>query len=313
MTRIVVAGAAGFMGSALVNELPGSVVSLKRSDVDLTDTEALTALLKPRDTIINAAGYADATDRSREGLERFQRSNVDAVRSIAEAAVKVGADHLIHISSVAAMGHVAGRGISEDHQLPARTDYAASKARAELVLRQFGGQLPITMLRPTSVFGEGRPLAAALCRVAARPLIPLPAGGRGLIPFTYIGNVVEAVRLTIGNERCIGKTFIVGDERSYTLREIMRAMADALDNAPRFVSIPTPAARLSVRSLEWVAQLMNRRAPIDRTRLETLTRSVEYSIVPFQRATGYVPPISLANAAARLAASHVNRESAGRR
>ena len=309
MTRIVIAGATGFIGSALLSELAGSVVPLKRSDVDLTDAETVAAFLKPRDTIINAAGYADATDRSRDGLGRFQRSNVDAVRCIAEAAVKVGADHLIHISSVAAMGQVLGRGITERHQLPTRTAYAASKARAELVLREFGGLLPITMLRPTSVFGEGRPLAAALCRVAARPLIPLPAGGQNLIPFTYIGNVVEAVRLTIGNERCIGKTFIVGDERSYTLREIIRAIADALGKPPRFVSIPIPAARMSVRSLEWVARLMNRRTPIDRSRLETLTTSVEYSIASFQRATGYVPPISLPIAAGRLAAWYLNLES----
>jgi nucleoside-diphosphate-sugar epimerase len=309
VTRVVIAGAGGFIGSTLVRDLGGAVVPLRRADADLTDTEAVAALLMPGDTVINAAGYTGMGERTQRGIERFERANVDTVRSIAEAAAQSGAAQLIHISSVAAMGRWSGRGITERDARSPQTAYATSKARAELELRAFGSRLAITTLRPTSVFGEGRPLAAALCRVASGRVIPLPRGGETLIPFTYVGNLVEAVRLAIGNQRCFGGTFIVGDERSYTLREIVEALAGALGNRPRFISIPTQVARVGVGIWELTCRLRARGSVVDRHRLDTLVTSVEYSIVHFQRATGYVPPVSLRDAAARLAAWYLGNGS----
>lgn len=307
--RVVVVGAGGFIGSTLTAGLTGPVLPLSRRDLDLVDPATIRLRLRPGDVVVNAAGYADATDQTLGGRERFQRSNVDAVRSLANASADTGVAHLVHISSVAAMGRWQGKGITESHLREPTTAYAQSKREAEVILAGYRDRLPVTILRPTSVFGEGRPLAAALCRVASRSVIPVPGGGRALIPFTHVGNLVEAVRLTIGNERCFGDTYIVGDERSYTLREILDALAAALGSHPRFVSIPTLVARMGVATSAMAGRLRNRRGAVDPGRLETLTTSVEYSIAAFHNATGYIPPVSLADAAARLAAWHLDSAS----
>lgn len=306
MSRVILFGGSGFIGGSIRAEIDG-VVTPSRAEVDLANAAAVRAFLRPGDVIINAAGYAAATDRSAGGWDRLRRENVHAVEVLSDEAARSGASQLIHISSVAAMGHREGTAVTEEMVVPPRSPYATSKRDAEAALAHRAARLPITILRPTSVFGEGRPLAVALCRIAGMPFVPLPGGGRALIPFTYVGNVATAVRLAIGNEACFGRTFIVGDETSYPLRDIVRGLAEGM-GASSMRSVPVPARLLRVASLAESLLSPRHRTPLlDRTRVDTLTRSVSYSIEAFQRATGYRPPIGMAQATERIGAWYRNR------
>ena len=302
MGRLVLFGAGGFVGSALRPALGEGAVTPPRSEVDLADPRSVEAFLEQGDVIVNAAGFASATDRSPEGLARLRRDNVDAVRNLAEAAASVGADRLVQISSVAAMGHREGLALTEGDMVEPRSPYGQSKRDAERVLADHADRLSITILRPTSVFGESRGLAQTLCRVAALPVVPLPAGGRALIPFTYVDNVAEAVRMAVQHEATRGGTFIVGDARSYPLRDIVMGLARG-EGAPGIRAVPVPRGLLAVAAAIERAARRGRGAPIlGGARIDTLTRSVSYSIDAFVRATGYRPPITMEEATARIGA-----------
>jgi len=310
MSRVVVFGGTGFIGSALRAGL-GDVVAPPRHEVDLAAGDTVRAFLRPGDVVVNAAGYARATDRSEAGLARLRRENVDAVKVLAQEAERAGARQLIHLSSVAAMGPVEGTAITEALATEPRSPYALSKRDAERALHAFADRLPITMLRPTSVFGEGRPLAILLCRIASLPMVPLPGGGSALVPFTYVGNVAAAVRAAIGHESCFGRTFIVGDAQSYPLREIVTGLARGQRKSPiRVVRVPRGLLRVAA-GIERAA-CGRRGAPIlDPTRIDTLTRSVGYSIDAFRRATGYEPPISMEEATMQIGAWYAGRRGDG--
>ncbi len=299
--RIVLFGGSGFIGRALRAGLSGEIVVPPRTQVDLLDAEALASFLRPGDAIVNATGYAAATDRSPGGRARFRRDNVDAVRSLADVAAERNASQLIHLSSVAAMGHRTGVNLDEAALARPRSPYGQSKRDAELILAE-PRPLPVTILRPTSVFGEGRGLASLLCRLASLPLVPLPGGGRAAIPFTYVGNVVESVRLAIGSAACHGRTFIVGDESSYRLSDIVAVLGRALrGRAGRPISVPTLTLR-AAGGLERAARRLVGGSPLlDAIRIETLTSSISYSIAAFQEATAYAPPVSMPEAATRIA------------
>ena len=301
-TRVVVIGGSGFVGSNLIRylEIP-DMAAPSEDEADLTVPESLRRVLSSGDIVINAAGYANATDRTEKGKALFQIVNVDGVRYLAEACVEAGVAQLVHISSVAAMGRWRGESITEDMMKPVTSPYAASKLAGERVLAEFADRFPITILRPTSVFGEGRGLAATLCSIISMGVVPLPDGGKARIPFTYIGNVAHAVKLAIRNERCFGRTFIVGDAESYPLREIVLALADAMKIKAKIISVPRVCAYTAVRCLETLARIRGSAPLLDRGRLETMTNSVSYSIAAFQAATGYEPPYSLKDAAGRMA------------
>lgn len=302
VTRLVLFGGSGFVGSAIRRGLHSDVVAPTRSEVDLVDVDRVRRFLAPGDVVINATGYASATDRSPVGLARLRRDNVQAVEALATAASDSGVAQLIHISSVAAMGHQEGSMITEAEIVEPRSPYGASKRDAERILDTYKSRLPVTILRPTSVFGEGRGLAAALCRIAALPIVPLPEGGRALVPFTYVRNVAEAVRLATGCERCLGRTFIVGDEDSYTLRALVEALARGLGK-PEVRTIPVPAGVLRVLgAIESYVMRQRERPPLlDQARINTLTKSISYSIAALRSATGYIPPVGLEEATQRIA------------
>ena len=303
--RVVLFGGGGFIGSALLAGLGREIVAPARSEVDLTDADRLRAFLSPGDTIVNATGYALATDRSAAGLARFRRDNVDAVRTLATAASSIGASRLLHLSSVAAMGHREGEDLREDDLALPRTPYGQSKRDAEDVLVDAAGDVPVTILRPTSVFGEGRGLATVLCRIAGLPIVPLPAGGSALIPFSYVGNLVAAVGLALDRPATAGRTFIVGDDRSYRLREVLGNLARALGrDRPVMLPVPTLAIRGMGAAETTLSRAVGRTPLLDPVRIETLTSSVSYSTLAFREATGFVPPFTMDAAMVRIAAWH---------
>lgn len=302
--RTVIVGAGGFVGGSLQRYLAGKgeLVALRRAQLDLLEPDSIRAQLRAGDVVVNAAGYANATDTTAEGVARFRAANVQGVENLAAVAAEVEVKQLIHLSSVAAMGRWQQHGVDEGMMRPTENPYALSKRGGEEALLAWRERLPVTVLRPTSVFGEGRGLAATLCRAVSGGIVPLPGGGRAEIPFTYIGNVAKGLELCVDNPNCFGKTFIVGDVRSYTLREVVEALALALGVEARIVSVPTPLAQAGVWGLEALGRV--RRAPpiLDRWRLQTLSRSVSYSVAKLQAATGYTPPYSLAAATACIAA-----------
>jgi nucleoside-diphosphate-sugar epimerase len=300
---VVLFGGSGFIGSAIARQIPEARTP-GRTDVDLIDGAALRRTIVSGDVVINAAGYANATDRSAAGRALLRRSNVEAVRALAEACAEQDAAQLVHLSSVAAMGRPAGTRLTEADVAEPATPYARSKRDAERVLASAGDPSRVTILRPTSVFGAGRGLAATLCRVARLPLVPLPAGGRALIPFTHVDTVAQAVVACIGVERCLGRTFIVGDPQSYTLRRIVLGLASAMGRRPRVVSVPVRAARLIGQAESLVARARGRPPLLDESRLATLTTSVSYSTAAFTDVTGFVPKIAFDDALRRLAAAY---------
>jgi nucleoside-diphosphate-sugar epimerase len=303
--RVVLFGGGGFIGSALLAGLTREVAAPARSEVDLIDGDRLRAFLRPGDLIVNASGYAMATDRSAAGLARFRRDNVEAVRTLATAASSVGAARLLHLSSVAAMGHREGEDLQEDDLAQPRTPYGQSKRDAEVAVVDAAGNVPVTILRPTSVFGEGRGLAAVLCRIAGLPIVPLPAGGRALIPFSYVGNLVAAVGLALDRPETSGRTFIVGDDRSYRLREVLSTLARALGREkPMMLRVPTLAIRGLGATETALSRAVDRTPLLDPVRIETLTSSVSYSTRAFREATGFVPPFTMDAAMVRIAAWH---------
>jgi len=301
--RIVLFGECGFIGSNLLKHWNlDNIVAPTLGEADFTKPDSLRQVLRPGDIVVNAAGYAEATDTSPRGLALFRAVNVDGVRNLAEACREAGVAQLVHISSVAAMGRWHASNVTEDMMKPVSSPYAQSKLDGELILEGFREAFPVTIVRPTSVFGEGRGLAATLCKFVARGTVLLPAGGAARIPFTYVGNVAHAIKLTLGNPNCFGKTFIVGDAESYPLRTLVCELARAMGVNIRIVPIPACVAMFGAWCLERIARRRGSRPLIDRSRVETMTRSVSYSIEAIRSATGYEPPYSLKEAVERIAA-----------
>ncbi len=299
--RIVLFGGSGFLGGHLQESLGLPLVAPSRQEADLTDPDSLRRVLQASDIVINAAGYANSGDTTGQGTALFELVNVQGVSNLASAACEAGVGHVVHLGSIAAMGKWRQQGVTEEMLAPVVSHYAASKLAGERVLARWRDRVPVTILRPTSVFGEGGRLAGMLCRIISRGTVPLPDGGSALIPLSYVGNFVHAVSLTLGNRACLGETFIVGDRQSHRLRDVVSELARALRVKIRILSVPGAMCRGVTALSEAVYGLAGRTPVVSRGRLDFLSSSVSYSVAKLNAATGYEPPFSLEEACNRIA------------
>jgi nucleoside-diphosphate-sugar epimerase len=149
----------------------------------------------------------------------------------------------VHLSSVAVYGTVPGP-IDErtpiDSDLPRADLYARSKREAEEVVRGIEQKrgLPVTILRPSAVYGErDRLLGPALVNILRLPIVPLFGPATNALPIVYAGNVAAAVRLALEASRGT-TTYDVGFDGPLTQRDLFGALATGMGMAPRFASIP---------------------------------------------------------------------------
>lgn len=108
-----------------------------------------------------------AATGTRPAGEQYQ-VNLEGTRQLLDAARAAQATHFLHVSSIAV-------GFANQRWYP----YARSKRAAEALVRDSG--LPVTIVRPTMVFGTGSPVQTGLERLALGAWALVPGGGEVLV------------------------------------------------------------------------------------------------------------------------------------
>jgi nucleoside-diphosphate-sugar epimerase len=183
--------------------------------------------------------------------------NVDGTRNVLSAAVASGAIHATHISSVAVYGtDRAGthESYSADSDLPPGDLYARSKREAEAVSRGIEEKrgLPITIVRPSAVYGErDRLLIPALLGVLRRRWVPRLGPAHNTLPVVYAGNAASAIVLAVEASRG-HEAFDLGLDYPLTQRELLEGLATGAGLRPRFIDVPAGL----VRGTAWLLSRM---------------------------------------------------------
>jgi dTDP-4-dehydrorhamnose reductase len=150
--RIVVTGAAGQLGTAIVRSFGAraDVVALTRHDVDLADAAAIErriAAERPA-AVVNCAAYNDVDGAEDRAMEAIQ-INAGAVRAMARACRDAGA-LLVHYGTDFVFDGTADRPYSEDDEPSPQSVYGCSKLLGDW----FAADAPRHyVLRVESLFG----------------------------------------------------------------------------------------------------------------------------------------------------------------
>lgn len=236
--EVLVSGADGFIGRTVVahleragHEVTGLVYQRPAGPgelrVDLASPATLDALDGRRfDAVVHAAGVVD----QRQPAWVHRVVNAEGTRAMVERAERCGARHFVHLSSIAVYGlQVMGQGRTEHATrrswgllgLP----YMRSKAAAERHVEQ--GQVPFTILRLPSVFGDGD---SVVTRAMVPPLLSgafdMAEGGDRLFTTLWVENLGRVVTrvLEVGPRN---EAFNTGDDHT-TWRAFVGEYARAL-------------------------------------------------------------------------------------
>lgn len=252
---VVVTGAAGFVGSAVVRELrrggqaclgidrrPGPDGSTDLVGDLLAGDPAIEAALRDADGVLHLAARAGVRDRE-PGVEAARRR--DNVHATARVLALVPAHRPVVVSSSSSVyGGAHGRPCHEDDPLTPRGGYARSKVAVEGLCSEraaAGGQ--VTVARPFTVIGEGQRPDMALSRWAAqaragRPLLVLGS----LLRTRDVTDVRTVAAVLIGLLELGGRrTVNVGSGRPRTLAELVDAVAAAVGTPVDVVVRPAGA------------------------------------------------------------------------
>src|SRR5665213_4283716 len=153
--RVVVIGAGGFVGNAIAARLQNNrvpVLRLARRDIDLLAPNAsdrLAALLRPDDVLVAVAALAPCRN------VRMLHDNIGLALAMVEAAKRVALAHVVNISSDAIYADSADPLTERSTAAPDNLHGVMHLARETMFRSEI--TVPLTMLRPTLIYGAGDP------------------------------------------------------------------------------------------------------------------------------------------------------------
>jgi 2-alkyl-3-oxoalkanoate reductase len=313
MKSILVTGGTGFVGSHVVEWLhrEGKRVStLARPTSDTTllrgwGTEIIPGDLQDTATVATAVNNCEAVIHTAAKVgdwgevEAYRKVNFVGLKNLLEACRVAKVSKFIHVSSLGVYEARHHYQTDESVLLPAQhiDGYTQSKVEAERLIEEYRTryEMPITILRPGFIYGpRDRNVLPTIIENLKQGKVKWIAGGKYALNTTYVGNLVEAIRLAMNNPKAAGQTYNITDGEFVSKRRFFETIYQSLQ-------LPAPKGNVTLWLARIVAKVMEsqarkRKAPtpprLTQARLKFLGLNLDFSIAKARTELGYNPPTS---------------------
>lgn len=262
----MVTGAAGFIGSHLVDRLLGEgyeVVgvdsftcyyarnakmrniagALTRERFRLVEGDLcrmdLGTLLDGVDRVAHLAGEPGVRSSWGERFQTYLERNVYATQRLLEAVSVGGMKSFVHASSSSVYGSAGGGPVCEDASRRPASPYGLSKLAAEELVGLYAREkaLPATVLRYFTVYGPRQRPEMAISRFIERITrgepVEIFGDGSQVREMTHVSDVVEATVAALGAEGSgAAPVYNVGGGSRATVAELVELVGEALGEEP---------------------------------------------------------------------------------
>ncbi|MBI4589801.1 MAG: NAD-dependent epimerase/dehydratase family protein [Candidatus Rokubacteria bacterium] len=235
---ILITGASGFVGRALVRELRSRGASLRcvvgptarflPADEgvqvvrrDLGAPLNLTHLFSGVDTVVHLAGASDGFDPA-----RVTRVNYGSTFNLVEAACEVGIKRFLLLSLL---------GSAPEKSAP----HAYSKWLAQETVRRSG--LGFTILKSSLLMGAGdRFLTPLLERIASASILPVPGIGRVRLQPLWVGDAVRALLRCLEDPTSAGRSYVLCGPEAFSFRAVLERLMAWTKRRRALLPVPPP-------------------------------------------------------------------------
>lgn len=306
---IFITGGAGFIGSALAERLirKNKVIifdnfsrnSLQNSSVfghrnlvivrgDVLNPPTLVEAMQVSTMIIHCAGITGIDTVIKHPVQTMEVNMIGSAYVLRAALRLQGCKRVVCFSTSEVFGPMAFQPEETTAAVlgaagEARSTYAVSKLAEEHLayayLKQFG--LPTVTIRPFNVYGPGQVGESAIRTFIVRALWdePLEIHGDGtqIRAWCYIDDMIDAVLRVLTNERAVGESFNIGNQRAVTtIHGLANAVIRILGSRSEIRFVPKLSADIDLRipSVEKARRLLGFEARVDLE--EGILRTAEY-------------------------------------
>ncbi len=309
---ILVTGASGFVGSALVAHLAQQGLRVRAcsrqvlvpvndfveavSNLDLLTIHDLKCLFTGVSSVVHAAARVHVmNETSNDPLADFRLMNVEVTLRLGRQAAAAGVKRFIFLSTIKVNGECTPLGqpfFATDQPNP-QDAYAISKLEAERGLQQIATEtgLEVVIIRPPLVYGPG--VAANFGRLLAwvSKGIPLPlaCAKANRRSFVAIDNLIDLIAVCTTHPKAANQIFLISDGHDVSTAELLRCMAKALNRKALLVPVP----------VSWLASAANLLGATEAA--QRLLQSLQVDIVKNEVLLGWTPQFSLDQGLQRIA------------
>lgn len=310
--RIFVTGATGFTGAHLVDRL----LSKGHRVVGLDNQRGLqfdSLTKRGAELHIGSVADRDLVDRLTRGCQRvfhlaaaFRRVNlpksaywnvnVEGTRWVLEAARTHGVERVLYCSTCGVHGNVTDPPATESSPIAPADYYQYTKWEGERVVQEFVRRgMWVSTVRPAAIYGPGDPgRFVMLFRRAASGRFPMVGDGRTHYHPLYVTNLIDAMELAIERDEARGQAYLIADERSVPIRELVAEIGRVVGARIRFVHLPYRPLWLAAVTCEAAFAPLPWDPPLFRRRLDWYIQNRSFDITKAKAELGYTPAVDLA-------------------
>lgn len=285
--RALVTGGTGFVGSHLVDRLLAKgydVRCIVRATSNLQwlvdprielffsglqDPDKLKAALKDVDVVFHVAGSLIEKD-----WDGFYAANVKPVKLLLDAALKNGGGlkRFVLVSSTGAAGpspdgHLLTEGELE-HPVSA---YGRSKLEGEKVAKAYFNVLPVTIVRPSAVYGPRDPNILKVFQHVRGGVTPLLGRQEQYTSLVHAEELADGMIAAAENDVSNGQTYFLASERPYSRTELLDTVGDILGKRSKRPILPKgPALAIAKAYASFMTRVMGKSTLLDAERIETV-------------------------------------------
>ena len=288
--NVLVTGASGFLGSHVAEQLIeqghhvralvrkssnrtflSSLEGIEWAEGSVEHSDSLEKAVQGVHAIVHCAGLVKVRTPS-----EFFAVNVQGTENLLQAACThaKGIKRFVLVSSLEAAGPSPdGQPVSVNDPPQPVTHYGRSKLEAEQVARSMKEALPITIVRPTAIYGPRDMEMFAVFQNVARGLLPMIGDGKNKVTMVYATDAAHACIKAIEADVPSASTYFIDDGMIYVWREALAEIEQAVGRrAWMRWGIPFRLFQGIAIGSEIAGKLMNRPVMLNRDKLNGLRR-----------------------------------------
>jgi nucleoside-diphosphate-sugar epimerase len=285
--KALITGATGFIGSHLAERLAASgydvsclvrdtsslkwldSVNVKLVQGDCCDFMTLKDAVRGNDYIFHLAGLT-RTNKIEEFYSVNSRGTENLIKAVFETNPKI--KRFVYLSSLAAAGPSINSSPHVETGNPGPiSDYGKSKLGGEKYVLKFSSTIPVSILRPSAVYGPRDRQFYLIFKMIKKKIMPY--WGKGRTSLIYVDDLIDALFLSIEKESAIGKIYHISDGIKYSNDDIIDGISSVLDT--RVIKIKVPRAVLPVIGFfgERISRISGKNSLINSDKIKELKYS----------------------------------------